>query len=294
MKLVDGVMTLHQSDISQYMKCPEQFRLANGISPNATWNPPDGGRVESDAATVGTVLHGVIEQDLIYPFDTLEKANSFGRQYLGSLITGYVEDGVEYRTESFGADPQVALRELGWLIESWYKSAERTYWLERDPKTFLIESFFDVPFVKRPGREICEVRLAGTPDLVDLQENRVVDWKSASRPYQRWEYQRWGIQPTAYTFAAADQGLIEPNGDGLYKFDYRIFIKGKKLETQGITVLRGPGQWGWLTQVVNNIADLAESDATVWPLRDDGWWCGPRWCPIWTTCKGMFVDEEWT
>ena len=292
MKIEDGVLTLHQSDISNYMKCPEQFRRANGILGGCETELVEGGRVESDAATVGTVLHHAIEQDIDAPFKTVVSLQAEARNYFGQLIQSYMETETEYRTESFG-DALNALKELDWLVESWYTSKERDYWVHREPGSFLAETHFDVEFVTRASNNgISAVRLAGTPDIVDLQENRVLDWKSASRPYQRWEYQRWAVQPTAYTYAAASQGLIKPNADGNYQFDYRIFLKGKKLDTQEMTIMRGPGQWAWLTMVVNNIADMCESNAEHWPLRDDGWWCGPRWCPFWSDCKGAFVDAE--
>jgi hypothetical protein len=293
MRLNDGVLTLHQSDISHYLKCPEQFRLANGIGPNATWTPPEGGRMESDAATVGTSLHAVIEADLREPFPTVSSAVEYGRRYMGGLVAEYIDQEVEYRTESFGDDPAKALQELKFLIESWMNSQERVYWSVRDG--YKTEQYMEVPFVTRSDdHPIREIHLAGTSDLIDIELNRVVDWKSAGRPYQRWEHQRWAVQPTVYTFMAADQGLIVPNGDGLYRFDYRVFIRGNKQEVQEVTVYRGSGQWGWLTKLVNNIADMMESNAETWPLSDDGWWCGPKWCPFWASCKGAFVEGDWT
>lgn len=294
MKFDDGVLTLHQSDISHFITCPEQFRVTNGLGPLVQVDG-DQYRSESDAATIGTCLHAVIEHELTGSrFKNLEAALRWARDWMGETITGYIRDEVDYRTESYGGDPGRTLQAVNLLVESWYQSKERKYWLSRDPKSFQVECGFDVHFVDRPGQVISEIRLAGTPDIVDIGENRVVDWKSASRTYQRWEKQRWAHQATVYTFAAADVGLIQPNGDGLYRFDYRVFERGKVVEAQEVTVWRGVGQWGWLTQLVNNIADMMESDAEVWPLRDDHALCGPKWCPIWNQCKGQFVADDWT
>lgn len=296
MNLDDGTLTLHQSDISHYITCPEQFRLVNVINgPIEDWEKTDEHRVETDAASVGTNLHSVIEHDLDDPFTTLGEAIEWAESDFGQMIARYIKDDVQYRTESFGGDPDKTLRAVRNLVESWYTSTEREYWLGRNPKTYRLEHEFNVPFVTRTSDRIHTVRLAGTMDVLDTQNNRVVDWKSASREYQRWEKQRWAHQATVYTFAGVEEGLIVPNGDGLIQFDFKVFVRGSKpVEAQTVTVWRGPGQWGWLTQLVNNIADMIESDASVWPLRDDHALCGPKWCPMWDSCKGAFVTEDWT
>ena len=205
MKFSDGVLTLHQSDINNYMNCPEQFRVVHGLGggrmPDAD---PDPIRVETDAATIGTTLHEVIERDISDPYKSVAGAKKSGRAILGNLVSGYITSGVEYRTESYGDDPAAALRALDQLVESWMMSEEREYWLQREPGSFALEQSFEVPFLlNRSGGRIWAVNLAGTMDLLDFQENRVVDWKSGGREYQRWEKQRWALQPTVYTYAAA-------------------------------------------------------------------------------------------
>lgn len=294
MKIENGTLWLHQSDISHYLKCPEQFRQTNGLMPGGLWVKPEGGKVETDAATVGTVLHAVIEQDLKEPFGKLAAATKYGMLWFRDLIDQYLTDEVEYRTESFGADPQKALDQIKFLIENWFRSDERQYWLHRDQSGYIPEWEFDIPFITISNpKTIREVRLAGQADIMDMEANRVLDWKSASRPYQRWEYQRWGVQPTVYTFAGVESGLIVPDADGFAQFDYRVFVRGKDKDCQEVTVYRGNGQWGWLTMLVNNIVNMIESDAETWPLSDDHALCGPKWCPVWSTCKGAFVDEQW-
>ena len=295
MKLDDGVLTLHQSDIGHYIMCPEQFRVVNDIGPYAEVPDSDPIRVETDAASIGTCLHAVIEKDLSDPFTNFPEMLGWGSNRFGQMIQQYVDDGFEYRSETYGGDPARTLGALQMLIKSWYNSDERMYWMQRDRSSYIVEEYFNVHFVSRPeGKTIREIRLAGTPDIIDVQENRVVDWKSASRSYQRWEKQRWAVQPTCYTYAAADQGYIKPNSDGLYKFEYKVFErKNKQVQAQTVDVWRSQGQWAWLTKLVNNLADMVESDAECWPLRDDHALCGPKWCPIWYDCKGSFVDEDW-
>ena len=296
MKYDDGVLTLHQSDISHYVTCPEQFRVVNHIGPGAQFDDEPTIRVETDAATIGTCLHAAIERELSgKPFSSLAAAQKWATDWMGETVSGFMSNGIVYRTESYGDDPAKAVGAVCNLVESWFVSEERAYWLQRDPASFLIENYFNIPFVKRTGdRLVREIRLAGTADIIDIAENRVVDWKSSGREYRRWEKQRWAHQPTVYTYAAASMGYILPDGDGLYRFDYRIFIRrASTAEAQSVSVFRGNGQWSWLTMLVNNIADQIESNSEMWPLRDDHALCGPKWCPVWDSCKGMFVGEDW-
>lgn len=295
----DGALVLHQSDIGHFMTCPEQFRVTNGIEPGGTFVKQVDMRVETDAATVGTVLHAVIEHDLSAdgPFRNMTDALEWGYTHMGGLIQSYVDSGTEYRTESFGANPQGALKKLSVLVEKWFTCDERSYWISliaHHPDQVLIENHFEVPFISNREGLYGEIRLAGTPDIVDCVNNRVVDWKTTGRDYQRWEKQRWAVQPTVYTYAAAELGWIDPSGDGTYRFDYRVFNhKNNSPQAQHVETFRGPGQWGWLVQMVSNMVDMIESSLKVWPLRDDHALCGPRWCPIWAECKGMYVNEEW-
>lgn len=301
MRLKDDTLWLHQSDLSHYVTCPEQFRVSNGIQPRRPGESititDDTYRVESDAATIGTCIHAVIERELRKgPFANLGALKTWAKGWMGRQIMEYMEAEVEYRTETYGGNAARIMAAVYNLCESWWASKERDYWMHRDHDSYYVEHEFDVEFVTRPENKLIrQVRLAGTADIIDLQENRVLDWKSSGRAYQRWEKQRWAHQATVYTYAAAEEQLISANGDGLYRFDYRVFLRNNKVdEPQELTVMRGPGQWAWVTSMVNNIADMMESDANQWPVRDDHALCGPKWCPIWNDCKGAFVSEDWT
>lgn len=288
-----ATLTLHQSDLNHFMKCPEQFRVVKGLLPNVNMQPGEA-RVETDAATLGTTLHSVIEADLDEPFTSVGEAITHGRLLLFNLMGEYIEAGVEYRTESFGPDPQKILSELDILVEAWYLSRDRRTLMAMKDRGDLVqvEWNFDVPFIQ--GREgiIQNVNLAGTADI--LLPDEMWDWKSAGRAYQRWEYQRWAIQPTVYTYAAAASGLLLPDSEGRYKFVFKVFMRGKIDAPQTVEVFRTEAQWGWLLRLVENVCRMWESDADEWPLRDDHALCGPKWCPVWSTCKGAFVNEDWS
>ena len=145
-------LTLHQSDINNYMNCPEQFRVVHDLGgekpPDADWEPI---RVETDAATVGTVLHTVIEQDLSgTDLGTSKKAVQFGRETFRNILSEYSLADVEYRRESFGTDEK-AIAALDLLVESWFFSEEREYWHQRKPDSFELEKSLEVTFpITRP------------------------------------------------------------------------------------------------------------------------------------------------
>jgi hypothetical protein len=155
-----------------------------------------------------------------------------------------------------------------------------------DSDDSLTEHTFTVPIATR---DHVELYLTGTIDGVRPMQY-LVDWKTAARPYKRWERQRWAIQPTVYYAAARWQGLIGEHG----LFKYVIFEKSLKvLEPQVIEVTRGPGHVDWLTETLWTCYDLwvAHPDGP-WPLNDQHALCSEKWCPFWTTCKGRFVKAD--
>jgi hypothetical protein len=295
----NGTLWLHQSDIGHFMSCPEQFRVVNGILPGGSFEKNISHRVETDAATIGTIFHSVIEHEIQEGrFQRVADAIKWAKTEMGHRVLGYMEAGTEYRTESFGDDPTRALGTLAKLVTMWFNSDERKYWLalsKDHPDCILVEYEFDVPFITGRNGLYKEIRLGGTPDIIDTYNHRIVDWKTSSRKYERWEKQRWAPQPTVYTFAVAELGLIQRHEKG-YQFDYRVFNhKYNDPEPQCETVWRDTGQWAWMVQQVSNMVDMIESDLTVWPVRDDHALCSPKWCPIWDSCKGMYVTHpEWT
>lgn len=295
MKADGEVLTLHQSDIKHFLTCPEQYRVVNGVLPGGDFEKQADLRVETDAATVGTVFHAVIEQDITHGFPSVEEAERWGKQFMGDLVFQYLSDGTEYRCESFGDDPTKSLAALCQLIDRWWRSDRRARLKGLfDDGWIKLEHGFDVPFIDNRKGRYKQVRLAGTIDVVNQYDHMLEDHKSSSSDhnYKRWEKQRWDIQSTVYTYAMAREQMVDRHPNG-YLFEFSVYTYKNGSAPNHIQVWRDTGQWGWLTQVVTNMVETIESDLTVWPLRDDHALCGPRWCPLWSQCKGTFVDEEW-
>ena len=298
MKIPEGepdTLVLHQSDIKHFLSCPDQFRVVNNVTPGGDFNKDPGMRMETDAATVGTVLHSVIEHDLTHGFKSLSDAERWAKNEFGNLVFSYITDGLVYRTESFGDDPVKAIAALSALVDRWWHSARRAHLKAlAEDDWLLLEHDFDVPFIKNRKGRYKNIRLAGTIDVVNRYDHELEDHKSSSSDHnhKRWEKQRWDVQSTTYTYAAAEQGLIQRHENG-YKFVFSVYTYKNGSVPAHIDVWRDTGQWGWLTQLVSNMVATIESDMEVWPLRDDHALCGPKWCPVWESCKGTFVDQEW-
>lgn len=275
---------VHQSDIKDWMSCGHQAFLKKQIT----------GRFETDAATAGTVLHKVIETEIDEgPFFTEQECIAYGLEYFLELLGGYDRDGSTYSRSSFATDLK-AVKVIERLIRTWYRSDDRAELCAME-SGLLPEWDFDVPLGLRVnGRD---VYLQGQSDLV-VVDHKVIDWKTASQSYKRWEKQRWDVQPTVYTYAAAYEGLITPNKFGEFEFEYHVFdTKGSTIGPPDIIkVQRSPHNWDWLkVQITNMLGVMEAAPNGPWPMDDTHVLCSPKWCPVWHLCKGAVVSgDTWT
>ena len=292
MKIEPRGIVLHQSDIKSH--CLEQMRL---------YMVAEGPRMETDAATVGTVLHAVIDYELQgQPFDTEHDAVAWAAAEFVCTLEAYKRAGATYSMSTFDSHDK-ALRSLSWLVKSWYHCPERTELLYTESIEFKSEWSFDLKFmdveVKKHGKkaEVIPVYLAGQADLV--AGDRVYDWKTAGSEYKQWEYQRWGRQPDVYTWAAAEAGLIQPDRDGLYYFDFKVFVRRQEIRLPDtITVKRSANHWDWLKVMIHRLVTMQYNLGldVGWPLDDQHVLCSDKWCPFWSGCKGALIDptKGWT
>jgi hypothetical protein len=291
-------MTLHQSAIASYIRCPESFRVAAGVQPGGDIIENPDSRLESDAATLGTVMHTVFEHDLKHSgkFATKTGMLSFAKTEMSGLLESYIEQGATYVQSSFGQDPNAIYRKLQKMVDQYWNSQERQYWLDivRDhPEQFLFEHNFTVPFITNRSGRYTTINLAGTVDLVDSYNQRGVDWKTSGRDKIPWELSRWDIQSNVYTYALAEQGLIVPHDDGNYRFELIVWNhKNNEPEPQHVQIQRSPNNWSWLVEVVSQMVSMIESDVETWPLNDGHALCSPVWCSNWADCKGKYISGE--
>lgn len=282
---------IHQSDLKNH--CLEKLRLETVAT---------GPRLENDAATVGTALHAVIEHELAgNVYETLYDCQSYAAHTYLRLLEEYKQDGKPYALSSFNTHDR-AVELLVKLAAAWFHCAEREALFSSSVAPH-VEWNFDLPFcdvgVKKHGKksEIVPVFLAGTADII--HNNMVWDWKTSGSEYRRWEYQRWGRQPDVYTWAAAKSGLIVPNSNGIYRFDFKVFVRNNDpLEgCQTVTVERSANSWSWLQEIISRLVNFSYNMGLdrEWPLDDQHVLCSPKWCMFFDMCKGSHVSgETWT
>lgn len=286
----DKGIHIHQSDLKNH--CLEKLRLDTvAVGP----------RMETDAATVGTVLHATIEEELENgAFDSERDAAAWAAHHFVDVLEDYQKRGCGYSMSTFG-DMSKAIAALDSLVVSWYRCSERTELLSAGDKP-LVEWQFDMLFaeipVKKHGKkaEDVPVYLAGTADIV--HDNKLWDWKSAGSEYRQWEKQRWDRQPDVYTWAARQAGLIVPDSEGLFTFEFKVFIRrAAPAAPQTITVRRSPNHWLWLREIVARLVNMSYNLGMdrEWPLDDQHVLCSPKWCSYFDMCKGAHISgDTWT
>lgn len=290
MRFDENGIHIHQSDLKNH--CLEKLRLDTVAT---------GPRVENDAATVGTVLHTVIERELKdkAPYSSLEECQKNAAWEYVNMLETYQAEGRPFVLSSFNTHAAAVDQAVG-LASQWYHCEERQTLLSGGGDLF-VEWNFDLPFteirVKKNGKkaEDIPVFLAGTADIIF--NNQVWDWKSAGSPYRRWEYQRWGRQPDVYTWAAAQSGLITPV-DGKYEFLFKVFVRNNAPTDgcQTVQVYRSSNSWDWLADLIDSFVNMSYNMGLdrQWPLNDQHVLCSPKWCSFFDICKGVRVSGvEW-
>jgi hypothetical protein len=259
----DGITRVYfrQSWINDFLLCNDRARLA--VDSEAT----------NEAAALGTSLHSGIEAALRRNAVTPSEVLEISRNTLVGLEPTFVYDELT-------RDKCVA------FLAHWsnmLRSQPEFLSLIVNPDA-LIEHEFDVPLAYRGN---VELRLTGTIDAVD-RPNYLVDWKTTGRKYQRWEKQRWAVQPTVYAEACRQMGWIESD-----TVDFRFVVFQKSLSVPApevIRVTRGPGHTAWLTRMLWRAYDLDDLDE--WPLNDNHALCSQKWCPVWDKCKGLYIKPD--
>lgn len=250
-------------------------------------------KVNNDASEIGTACHAGFEM-------TLE---------------GILNDGVAYGLETAQEAAQAELTLLmadpdwrwikfaGEADARWFVNAVVALWFEHTLpklKPVMIEHTFGPITLYEDEHRVVQVK--GTIDYLDAALG-LVDWKTGSRKHEKWEKDRWAIQPTVYTWAAVQEGLVAPDSRGLVPFSYEVFWRKSKyaLEYQPYTVYRHAGDWAFLQEKALSLALLTEAaypsegPAVLkrWPMNDNHALCSEAWCPAWALCKGAHYAPGW-
>lgn len=266
------VHRFRQSSMKELDICSERARLT------MTGQMPD---EESDAAAAGTAVHTGIEVGLQCLLDdgeilSLDAMSVVAQDHFTEMMEGPTFHWVKMKEGGARAFIDKAL-------VAFYDH------VLPDLRPLAVEVNFGPLTIHEDEHRIIEI--TGSIDYLD--RTGLKDWKTSSRAWDGWEHERWDIQPSVYTRAASMLGLIEPNEDGLYPFEFVVFVRGAKVNIQRLTVYRHAGDWAWLVERTLAIAALIEAEVPTWPKNDNHALCSPKWCPAWDMCKGKHYAEGW-
>lgn len=263
---------IRQSWLGSFEKCPEQARL------KLTGELPE--RL-TDSLLGGQVIHATIEYGLGehlagQPPSLDELFGVYDRTFDDELAKAGGNAAVQWEKRQERGTRTYGRRS----IKTWYE------FIYPELTPVAVEYDFGPITLYEDDRRIIDVR--GVIDYADV--GGLWDWKSTSRSdgFDLWEKQRWDVQATLYTWAAALVLPDIPHND----FTFCVFLPSG--EAQLVTVTRDEGDWAWITEKVLSIVALIEAEIPVWPKNDSGWWCGSKWCPEFAEgrCKGAHVGHD--
>lgn len=280
---IDGkwVHTFRQSWLGEYMTCQERAR-------RDAFEPAP--RTENDAAGVGTVMHATIEDCI----DAMMVAD----HYTNADEAVEIFDG---RWDRFITDNDVQwVKRKARGAQAYGRRMVTTF--ARDVLPSLHPHAIEVPFGPLVLSDTPErvIRITGTIDYVDATLG-LVDWKSAGRPYEPWEKERWAIQPTVYDAAwriigptHRNQWTDEPYRGPYGEWRYVVFPDTKRQPLQVVPLKRTVGHGEWLLAQLTDIAVQLERtlEGDTWTRNDQHALCSAKWCPYWDTCKGLYVSPD--
>lgn len=263
--------TFHQSWLGGFEKCAEYARRDYaGEFP----------REETSDTARGTAVHAAIEaclQDVIDGAGDwhVDDMVDFAQAEMTTLLADPTFRWTKIKTED------TIRKQVDLSVRSWYRAVLPTL------SPLHTELKFG-PLVMWEDDERTIIG-EGTIDYVDAHKG-LIDWKTGSREYERWERQRWAIQPTFYTWAY--HGIPDDGGTAEFPFSYYVMLPSG--EIQVLTVTRTAADWAWLARKALNAARMIEAELDEWPLNDASWFCSPRWCEAWKDCKGSHYQKvEW-
>lgn len=265
---VDGRIRVYyrQSWVNTYLTCGERGR--RDLIPDETTG-------ENEYACLGTAFHAGVEAALSgaanTPFEVAEAACA--------RLTE-LEPLFEYKDLT----RQECTSHLGqWGIQ--LRRTEEFMQLRNDECA--VEVPFEIYIATHPRFPEVDQWWEGTIDAINYTRRYMVDWKTSSRQYQRWERQRWAVQPTVYTEFGRVTGALDTPSD----FRYLVFQRDKKSTfAQSVKVTRGPEHTRWLASMLWKPFDDRHADE--WQLNDQHALCSPKWCPYWDDCKGAFIADD--
>lgn len=259
---------LSPSQLDTYCRCPEQWRrryVEGEIIPPGV------------ALLVGGGYHGGIEanhrQKLESRLDMPAKqivdaaVNSFDRRIKG--------DGVLLSEDEQSRGQEVVVgeaRDQTAELAAFYAKHQAP-----DYQPALVEEKVRIEL------PMCSHDLLGIVDLAD-EQGRIVDFKTAGKRKSQADADG-SVQLTVY--AVAYKARVGTEATGL-RLDTAVKLK-RGPERQVLSTERSAADFAALRHRLTAVT--AAIAAGIFPPATPGaWWCGPKWCGYWSTCR--FVNSE--
>ena len=265
---------IRQSWLGDALMCPERARLT-ALHPET--------RKENDSAMMGTAVHAGIEAVLrgeIVHADIADFSVNAFRNREKELLT----EGKQINITN--TDPKNWNKHIGSMADAWARDI-----MPHVPEGGECEYKFETR-VAHVDNELFEYELwfEGTMDYFHYQG--IWDWKTAARKYYQAEKQTQNVQSAVYAESAHVMGLI----DYPVTFNFGVMIRNASSTGQIVSVTRTANHGQWIIDqtiaLVNNLLTVqAKMPSTRWLVNDQHHLCSQRWCPVWSMCKGSYINE---
>ncbi|QGH73534.1 MAG: exonuclease [Podoviridae sp. ctDWo9] len=264
-----GRIYVRQSWLGDAMLCQERGRRMM-VSPEF--------RTTNDSAAMGTAVHAGIEAVLT------GKVGLTDAQHVSvNKLNELKDEGIRVtNTDPVAWEGLVRSMTNAWVSEIY----------PRVPHGGVSELKFSYDSGARVGDY--ELWFEGTMDY--SHPDGLWDWKTAARKYSLLEKQTQSIQASVYAGYAIQQGWS--NTDNIVEFTFGVMIRNLKGETQLVRINRSSSHVMWVTEQAKSLVgtalalrDQGGSWNRPWLKNDQHFLCSDRWCPWWSVCKGVFIQD---
>jgi len=259
-----GDYWIRQSQLTEFVRCPERFRLHVLHPENA---------IEGDEAFMGTADHAAAEMLL---------DGDIRLEDLADAVTAIVYDMLqadEPRWNAFKNGAEMA-EQARRCIVAWGRDIY--------PKVPLV-GVTEVDFAFQAG--IHQGRRYGFRGCVDYPTHYgIYDWKFPAKVYKRWEKQKYDLQASIYT-AAGVAGALPFEYDWPASFTFGITTRQDEPKGELVSVTRTYNHYEWVKHHAKVLIDMIVTMGMErpWPLRQEDWLCSAKWCGNYHECRGLFI-----
>jgi hypothetical protein len=263
---------VRQSWLGDSMLCQERGRRMM-VSPEF--------RTTNDSAVMGTAVHAGIEAVLRGTIDARDA------HHVSVSKLNLIKDTEKVKVTN--TDPSTWEDLVRSMTNAWVAGVLPEVPLGGQPE-FKFEYFSNIVV------DGYAIWFEGTMDY--FHPTGVWDWKTAARKYSLLEKQTQSIQASIYSGYALQSGEVEVDANGDVGFNFGVMIRNLKGDSQIVRIKRNSAHSMWVTEQASTMVRLALAMRNTegefnrpWLKNDQHFLCSERWCPWWSVCKGVFIQN---